>query len=221
MMEGRRYSEGLHQALEAKEGVQIQTENQTLASITFQNYFRLYPKLAGMTGTAMTEAAEFAEIYKLDVVEIPTNRRWSATTRTTRSTAPRARRRRRSSPRSRRRTASGQPVLVGTVAIEKSEALSALLKKRNIPHQVLNARYHEQEALHHRPGRAARRGDDRHQHGRPRHRHPARRQCRDARAPGAAPAASAGRRWTERTSDDPGSRSTRPRTWCSRPAAST
>ena len=88
MMEGRRYSEGLHQALEAKEHVEVQAENQTLASITFQNYFRLYPKLGGMTGTAMTEADEFAEIYKLDVVEIPTNVRASATTRTTRSTAP-------------------------------------------------------------------------------------------------------------------------------------
>jgi preprotein translocase subunit SecA len=103
MMEGRRYSGGLHQALEAKEGVTIQPENQTLASITFQNYFRLYKKLAGMTGTAMTEAAEFAEIYRLEVVEIPTHRPMFASTRTTRSTAPPARSRRQSSRTSRRR----------------------------------------------------------------------------------------------------------------------
>lgn len=147
MMEGRRYSEGLHQALEAKEGVTIQQENQTLASITFQNYFRLYPKLGGMTGTAMTEAPEFADIYKLDVVDIPTN-------------VPVAREDHddevyRTAPekynaimdliedcRSRK-----QPVLVGTVSIEKSELLSGLLKQRKVPHNVLNARYHEQEAL--------------------------------------------------------------------------
>jgi len=146
MMEGRRYSEGLHQALEAKENVRIENENQTLASITFQNLFRLYPKLAGMTGTAMTEAGEFQDIYSLEVVEIPTN---VAVTRidhddevyrTTREKNDaivtlieecRARQ---------------QPVLVGTTSIEKSEHLSELLKKKKIPHQVLNARYHEQEA---------------------------------------------------------------------------
>jgi len=146
MMEGRRYSEGLHQALEAKENVAIQNENQTLASITFQNYFRLYPKLAGMTGTAMTEAGEFSDIYKLDVIEIPTNvpvSRQDAHDEIYRTSAERdaavvaliklahARK---------------QPVLVGTVSIEKSEAFSARLKKEKIPHQVLNARYHEQEA---------------------------------------------------------------------------
>ena len=146
MMEGRRYSEGLHQALEAKEGVDVQNENQTLASITFQNYFRLYPKLAGMTGTAMTEAAEFGDIYRLDVIEVPTN---VAVIRADHDDEV-------------YRTAREkyeaiitqilecherkQPVLVGTVSIEKSEALSGLLKKRKIPHQVLNARYHEQEA---------------------------------------------------------------------------
>ncbi len=145
-MEGRRYSDGLHQALEAKEGVDVQTENQTLASITFQNYFRLYPKLAGMTGTAMTEAAEFAEIYKLEVIEIPTNvpcvriDHEDEIYRTAREKYEsvinliaecHARR---------------QPVLVGTVSIEKSEHLAELLKKRKIPHNVLNARYHEQEA---------------------------------------------------------------------------
>ena len=145
-MEGRRYSEGLHQALEAREGVTIQNENQTLASITFQNYFRLYPKLAGMTGTAMTEAAEFAEIYNLEVVEMPTNvkvnredhddevyrterEKWQAIIELIEDCRER-----------------GQPALVGTVSIEKSEHLSELLKKKNIPHQVLNARFHEQEA---------------------------------------------------------------------------
>jgi preprotein translocase subunit SecA len=111
MMEGRRYSEGLHQALEAKEGVTIEQENQTLASITFQNYFRMYPKLAGMTGTAMTEAAEFHDIYMIEESQ-----------------------------------KKGQPVLVGTVSIEKSEELADKLKKRKITHKVLNARHHEQEA---------------------------------------------------------------------------
>jgi preprotein translocase subunit SecA len=146
MMEGRRYSEGLHQALEAKESVTVQPENQTLASITFQNYFRLYPKLAGMTGTAMTEADEFAEIYKLDVVEIPTNvpvTRMDGDDEVYRSAPEKyeavavligeAR-------------ARMQPVLVGTTSIEKSEILSELLKKKKVPHKVLNARFHEQEA---------------------------------------------------------------------------
>ncbi len=147
MMEGRRYSEGLHQALEAKEGVTIQQENQTLASITFQNYFRLYPKLAGMTGTAMTEAAEFAEIYGLEVVEMPTN-------------VPMARKDADDEVyRSQREKFDGiielvrdcqerkQPVLVGTVSIEKSEMLAEALKAKGITHEVLNARYHEQEAF--------------------------------------------------------------------------
>ena len=147
MMEGRRYSEGLHQALEAKEDVHIENENQTLASITFQNYFRLFPKLAGMTGTAMTEAGELSEIYKLEVIDIPTNVSCirqdhdDEVYRTADEKAEaiiglidecRARK---------------QPILVGTVSIEKSEHLSGLLKKRGIPHQVLNARYHEQEAF--------------------------------------------------------------------------
>jgi preprotein translocase subunit SecA len=146
MMQGRRYSEGLHQALEAKEGVKIQRETQTYASITFQNYFRMYPKLAGMTGTAMTEAPEFMDIYGLEVIEVPTNldciRRDEddEVYRTSKEKYKaiidlieecRARQ---------------QPVLVGTVSIEKSEVLAALLKQHNIPHQVLNARYHEQEA---------------------------------------------------------------------------
>lgn len=147
MMEGRRFSEGLHQALEAKEQVEIQNENQTLASITFQNYFRMYPKLAGMTGTAMTEVAEFGEIYNLGVVAIPTNipvtrvdhddkiykslrEKEDAVIRQIRACQERH-----------------QPVLVGTTSIEKSERLAATMKKMKIRHNVLNARYHEQEAF--------------------------------------------------------------------------
>ncbi len=146
MMEGRRFSDGLHQALEAKERVDIQAENQTLASITFQNYFRLYDKLAGMTGTAMTEAGEFAEIYGLEVIDIPTHQPMI----------------REDNDDEVYRTVEeknnavvdliedchkrGQPVLVGTISIEKSEAISGYLKKRKIDHSVLNARYHEQEA---------------------------------------------------------------------------
>ena len=146
MMEGRRFSEGLHQALEAKEFVTVQQENQTLASITFQNYFRLYPKLSGMTGTAMTEADEFGEIYKLDVVEIPTNlpvsRRdeddevYLSATEKYGSVATLIA----------EAQARGQPVLVGTTSIEKSELLSGILNERAIVHSVLNARFHEQEA---------------------------------------------------------------------------
>ena len=146
MMQGRRYSEGLHQAIEAKEEVEIQPENQTLASITFQNYFRLYKKLGGMTGTASTEANEFMDIYGLDVLEIPTNRpvgrldeddeiyrtareKWEAIIQEIERAKSRE-----------------QPILVGTVSIEKSEQLAEMLKQRGIEHQVLNARFHEQEA---------------------------------------------------------------------------
>jgi len=146
MMDGRRWSEGLHQAVEAKEGVQIEPENQTLASITFQNYFRMYPKLSGMTGTAATEAAEFFDIYKMNVVSIPTHMpvrrsddddefyknqedKFSAIVDAIKE-----------------KQDIGQPVLVGTVSIEKSELLSEYLKKRKIRHEVLNARFHEQEA---------------------------------------------------------------------------
>ncbi|MBD3760549.1 preprotein translocase subunit SecA [Rhizorhabdus sp.] len=146
MMDGRRWSDGLHQAVEAKEGVKIEAENQTLASITFQNYFRMYPKLGGMTGTAATEAHEFYQIYKMNVVTIPTNvpvkrideddefykninDKFAAITQGIRQAAER-----------------GQPVLVGTVSIEKSELLSEFLTKEGVAHNVLNARYHEQEA---------------------------------------------------------------------------
>jgi preprotein translocase subunit SecA len=146
MMEGRRWSEGLHQAVEAKEGVTIEPENQTLASITFQNYFRMYPKLSGMTGTAATEAAEFYDIYKMSVVSIPTNMpvrrideddefyknqndKFAAIAKSIKE-----------------KQALGQPVLVGTVSIEKSELLSEYLNREGVRHEVLNARYHEQEA---------------------------------------------------------------------------
>ena len=146
MMEGRRYSEGLHQALEAKEHVEVQTENQTLASITYQNLFRMYPKLAGMTGTAMTEATEFAEIYKLEVVEIPTN--VGVARKDEDDEVYRTMREKNAAivalvEECRNRQ---QPVLVGTVSIEKSETLSTELRKKDIPHAVLNARFHEQEA---------------------------------------------------------------------------
>ena len=146
MMEGRRYSEGLHQALEAKEHVTIQPENQTLASITFQNYFRLYPKLAGMTGTAMTEADEFEEIYKLSTVEIPTNvgvARLDENDEVYRTATEKYMALAKLIAETR---SKGQPVLVGTTSIEKSELLSELLKREQVPHAVLNARFHEQEA---------------------------------------------------------------------------
>jgi preprotein translocase subunit SecA len=146
MMDGRRWSNGLHQAVEAKEGVAIEPENQTLATITFQNYFRMYPKIGGMTGTAATEAGEFFEIYKLNVVEIPTNLpvkrideddqfykntqdKFGAIAKTIKEANDR-----------------GQPVLVGTVSIEKSELLSEFLEKEGVEHSVLNARFHESEA---------------------------------------------------------------------------
>jgi len=146
LMPGRRWSDGLHQAIEAKEGLKIEQENQTLATITFQNYFRMYEKLAGMTGTAYTEASEFKAIYKLDVVTVPTNQplirknfpdciykteqeKFNAVVEEIA-----------------RLHAHGQPVLVGTISIEKSERLSLMLKKKGIPHQVLNAKYHESEA---------------------------------------------------------------------------
>ncbi|HEY0281849.1 MAG TPA: DEAD/DEAH box helicase, partial [Rhizomicrobium sp.] len=143
MMQGRRFSEGLHQALEAKEGVTVQPENVTLASITFQNYFRLYDKLAGMTGTALTEAAEFMDIYRLDVLEIPTNlpvKRVDADDEVYRTYDEKNEAIIKLIEDCQTR---GQPVLVGTTSIEKSEHLSAQLKKHKIAHNVLNARYHE------------------------------------------------------------------------------
>ncbi|MBO9517283.1 MAG: preprotein translocase subunit SecA [Porphyrobacter sp.] len=146
MMDGRRWSNGLHQAVEAKEGVKIEPENQTMASITFQNYFRMYPKLSGMTGTAATEAAEFWDIYKLNVVEIPTNlpvQRVDEEDEFYKNTADKFQA---IAKAIREKQDLGQPVLVGTVSIEKSELLSGYLKKEGVEHAVLNARFHEQEA---------------------------------------------------------------------------
>ena len=146
MMSGRRLSQGLHQALEAKEGVAIQPENVTLASVTFQNYFRLYDKLGGMTGTAMTEADEFMEIYGLGVVEVPTNLPIARDDEHDRVYRTAAEKYAAVVESIKEAHAKGQPVLVGTTSIEKSEEISAILKKDKIPHNVLNARFHEQEA---------------------------------------------------------------------------
>jgi preprotein translocase subunit SecA len=146
MMEGRRYSDGLHQAIEAKEKVEIAEENQTLASITYQNFFRLYPKLAGMAGTAMTEAPEFDEIYKLNVVEIPTNRSVTRVDADDEIYLTAAEKYKAILKLLRECQERGQPVLIGTTNIEKSELLSTLLKVEGIKHEVLNARHHEREA---------------------------------------------------------------------------
>ena len=147
IMMGRRYNEGLHQAIEAKEGVSIQKESQTLATITFQNYFRMYDKLSGMTGTAMTEDGEFREIYGLDVIEIPTNRPVQREDYADVVYKTEAGKFEAVIDDIVARHATGQPILVGTVSIEKSELLSKLLKRRGIAHEVLNAKYHEKEAL--------------------------------------------------------------------------
>ncbi|HOV85754.1 MAG TPA: preprotein translocase subunit SecA [Syntrophobacteraceae bacterium] len=146
LMPGRRYSEGLHQALEAKENVRIENENQTLASITFQNYFRMYEKLAGMTGTAETEAAEFAKIYKLDVVVIPTHRKMIRTDHPDCIYRTEKEKFRAVTREIKELHRMGRPVLVGTINIEKSEKLSEMLKREGVPHQVLNAKHHEKEA---------------------------------------------------------------------------
>ncbi len=145
-MPGRRWSDGLHQAVEAKEGVQIDRETQTLATITIQNYFRLYQKLAGMTGTAETEANEFHDIYKLDVAVIPTNRPVARADANDRIYKTRREKYNAVINEIRERHASNQPVLVGTVSVEASELLSRMLKREKIPHNVLNAKYHRQEA---------------------------------------------------------------------------
>ena len=212
ILEGRRWSEGLHQAVEAKEGVKIKEENQTLATITLQNYFRMYDKLAGMTGTAVTEAAEFASTYDLQVVPIPTNQptaradegdliyktedgKFGAVVDDIAE-----------------RYEAGQPVLVGTISVEKSEKLSRMLEKRGIAHEVLNAKQHTREAeIVAQAGRLQAR-HRRHQHGRSRRRHPPRRQPRDprqarparprrstSRPTRAAPSCSPSRRTTPRT----------------------
>ena len=202
MMEGRRYSEGLHQALEAKEGVTVQPENQTLASITFQNYFRLYPKLAGMTGTALTEADEFVEIYKLDVVEIPTNV----------PVHPHGRGRRGLSHRGREIRGGGEADRGGAAARPAGAGGHRQHREKRAslghPEEEEDAAPGAERALpraggdDHRAGRRAGRGDDRHQHGRPRHRHQARRQSRDAaqaRGSPASPTRPSGRRARRRS----------------------
>ena len=181
ILDGRRWSEGLHQAIEAKEGVAIREENQTLATITLQNYFRLYDKLSGMTGTALTEATEFMKIYKMPVVEIPTNRdmvrddqndliyktrqgKWKAVINDVAE-----------------RHEAGQPVLIGTISVEVSEMLAEQFKKRGIKHVVLNAKPEHAQREGETIAQAGRhrRGHDRDQHGRPRRRHQARRRPRD------------------------------------------
>jgi preprotein translocase subunit SecA len=146
MMPGRRWSDGLHQAVEAKEGVKIERENQTLATITFQNYFRMYKKLAGMTGTADTEATEFGKIYKLDVIVIPTNKQMLRIENADLVYRTEKEKYFAAADEIQRLNDTGQPVLVGTTSIEKSERLSDLLKKKGIKHVVLNAKYHEKEA---------------------------------------------------------------------------
>jgi preprotein translocase subunit SecA len=146
VLAGRRYSEGLHQALEAKERIEIKDENQTLATITLQNYFRLYKKLGGMTGTAMTEAAEFMQIYKLGVIPIPTNRNSQRVDQSDYIYKTELGKFEAVANDIAERHKKGQPVLIGTVSVEKSEELSALLKRRGIPHEVLNAKHHEREA---------------------------------------------------------------------------
>ena len=200
ILEGRRWSEGLHQAIEAKEGVAIREENQTLATITLQNYFRLYDKLSGMTGTALTEAHEFMKIYKMPVVEIPTNvpmvrddhndqiyktkdGKWKAVVDEITE-----------------RHEKGQPILVGTISVEVSEMISDELKRQGIEHVVLNAKPEHAEREGETIAQAGRvgRGDDRDQHGRPRRRHQARRRPRAARARRAAQAR-ASRRTTRAT----------------------
>ncbi|MCX6346581.1 MAG: preprotein translocase subunit SecA, partial [Actinobacteria bacterium] len=146
ILQGRRYSEGLHQAIEAKENVKIMEENQTLATVTIQNYFRMYEKLSGMTGTALTESAEFRHIYKLETVVIPTNKPMVRNDMPDLIYKSEAAKFEAVVEDIRERYESGQPVLVGTISIEKSELLSRMLQTRGVPHQVLNARYHEKEA---------------------------------------------------------------------------
>jgi preprotein translocase subunit SecA len=146
MLAGRRYSEGLHQALEAKEKIEIQDENQTLATITLQNYFRLYNKLSGMTGTAMTEASEFMQIYKLGVIPIPTNKSMQRIDQSDLIYKSEVGKFTAVAEDISNRHKKGQPVLVGTVSVEKSEELSGMLKRKGIPHEVLNAKQHEREA---------------------------------------------------------------------------
>ena len=146
VMSGRRFSDGLHQAIEAKEKVEIQSENQTLASITYQNYFRLYEKLSGMTGTAITEAEEFRDIYKLKTVSIPTNQPMIRTDINDQIFRTEKEKYNAIIEKIENCTKNKQPVLVGTTSIEKSEKISQLLVKKKISHNILNAKHHEKEA---------------------------------------------------------------------------
>ncbi|MFT5795910.1 MAG: preprotein translocase subunit SecA, partial [Ulvibacter sp.] len=146
MQEGRRFSDGLHQALEAKEGLRVKNENQTLSSITFQNYFRLYDKLSGMTGTALTEAAEFEEIYSLKTIQIPTHRQINRIDGDDQIYKTKAEKYKAIVEEIKECHAKKQPILVGTVTIENSEQLSKLLKKEKLPHKVLNAKFHREES---------------------------------------------------------------------------
>ncbi len=175
VLQGRRYNEGMHQAIEAKERVEIKEENQTLATITLQNYFRLYDKLAGMTGTAMTEAAELQQTYKLGVIPIPTNMPMIRADETDVVYKTEEAKFAAVVDDIAKRNAAGQPMLVGTASVEKSELLSGLLVRRGIPHEVLNAKFHEKEATI--VAQAGRKGvgHGRDEHGRPRHGHHARR----------------------------------------------
>jgi len=181
LLAGRRYNEGLHQAIEAKEGVEVQQESMTLATISFQNYFRLYEKLGGMTGTAMTEAEEFHQIYKLAVVEIPSNRPLARVDRPDRIYRTEAGKFKAIARELKMLHQKGQPVLVGTVSIEKNEILSNLLNKAGVPHEVLNAKNNEREAQDCGGGRPKGRSDTGNQHRRSWYRHCARRRCQRAR----------------------------------------
>src|SRR3954466_15263197 len=147
ILDGRRWSEGLHQAVEAKEGVRIKEENQTLATVTLQNYFKLYEKLAGMTGTASSEAGEFAHTYGLEVVSVPTNQPMIRADEPDLIYKSEDAKFNAAADDIQARYKGGQPVLVGTISVDKSEKLSRLLEKRGIPHSVLNAKAHEREAL--------------------------------------------------------------------------
>ncbi len=166
ILEGRRWSEGLHQAVEAKEGVHIKEENQTLATVTLQNYFRMYDKLSGMTGTAVTEAGEFAHTYDLQVVSIPTNMPMIRADHGDFIYKAEDAKFNAAVDDIRERHEKGQPVLVGTISVEKSEKLSRLLEKTGIPHEVLNAKQHDREAEIIAQAGPALRRDRRHQHGR-------------------------------------------------------
>ena len=178
LMPGRRWSDGLHQSVEAKENVKVERENQTLATVTFQNYFRMYKKLAGMTGTAETEAPEFDKIYKLEVVVIPTNRPMLRLENADMVYRTEKEKYFAVADEIQKLYANGQPILVGTTSIEKSERISDLLKKKGIKHVVLNAKYHEREAEIVAQAGTQRPGHDCHQHGRPRYRYFAGRQFR-------------------------------------------